>query len=277
MKILFNSGGALVDLTGAVIGINSAIATNGFSATYIGYGFAIPIDMAKSVAQDLIENGEVSRGYIGVSILEVDAATAKAIGLDRAKGIMIQRIVEDGSAAGKDIVEGDVILEVDGKEVNKPNQLQSYIATRRAGTEVELLIYRDGKNIKRSVTLKPREKDSNEQVAKSASKTEKKKNENEIAEISFEKLGLTVTDLSANIAKKYKVDDGILIKEVKRFSKAANQRLFEGLVIVEVDKISISSVSDFEDIVESKNGSAILLKVQDQAGNTSFIGLEIPE
>ena len=272
-----NSGGALVDLTGAVIGINSAIATNGFSATYIGYGFAIPIDMAKSVAQDLIENGEVSRGYIGVSIGEVDAATAKAIGLDRARGIMIQRIVEDGSAAGKDIVEGDVILEVDGREVNKPNQLQSYIATRRAGTEVELLIYRDGKNIKRSVTLKPREKDSNEKVAKSASKTEKKKNENEIAEISFEKLGLTVTDLSANIAKKYKVDDGILIKEVKRFSKAANQRLFEGLVIVEVDKNSISSVSDFEDIVESKNGSAILLKVQDQAGNTSFIGLEIPE
>ena len=272
-----NSGGALVDLTGAVIGINSAIATNGFSASYIGYGFAIPIDMAKSVAQDLIENGEVSRGYIGVSIGEVDAATAKAIGLDRARGIMIQRIVEDGSAAGKDIVEGDVILEVDGREVNKPNQLQSYIATRRAGTEVELLIYRDGKNIKRTVTLKPREKDSSEKIASSKSKKEKKRSENEIAEVNFDKLGLSVTDLSASMAKKYKVEDGILIKEVKKFSKAANQRLFEGLVIVEVDKKTISSVSDFEDIVESKNGNAILLKVQDQAGNTSFIGLEIPE
>jgi serine protease Do len=272
-----NSGGALVDLTGAVIGINSAIATNGFSSSYIGYGFAIPIDMAKSVAQDLIENGEVSRGYIGVSIGEVDAPTAKAIGLDKARGIMIQRIVEDGSAAGKDILEGDVILEVDGREVNKPNQLQSYIATRRAGTEVELLIYRDGKNIKRKVTLKPREKDASEKVAKSESKTEKKKKENEIAEINFDKLGLTVRDLSDNLAKQYKVENGIFVKEVKRFSKAANQRLFEGLVIVEVDKKPISSVSEFEDIVESKNGSAVLLKVQDQTGTTSFIGLEIPE
>lgn len=272
-----NSGGALVDLTGAVIGINSAIATNGFSSSYIGYGFAIPIDMAKSVAQDLIENGEVSRGYIGVSIGEVDAPTAKAIGLDKPKGIMIQRIVEDGSAAGKDIVEGDVILKVDGREVNKPNELQSYIATRRAGTDVELLIYRDGKNIKRTVTLKPREKASNEKVAKSESKTEKKKNENEVAEINFDKLGLTVRDLSDDVAKKYKVEKGIFVTEVKRFSKAANQRLFEGLVIVEVDKNPISSVSDFEDIVKSKNGNAILLKVQDQAGNTSFIGLEIPE
>ena len=272
-----NSGGALVDLTGAVIGINSAIATNGFSSSYIGYGFAIPIDMAKSVAQDLIENGEVSRGYIGVSILEVDAATAKAIGLDRAKGIIIQRIVEDGSASGEDIIEGDVILEVDGREVNKPNQLQSYIATKRAGSDVELLLYRDGKNIKRTVTLKARENTSNTEVAKSETKTDKRKSENEIAEVNFSKLGLTVRDLSENLTKKYKVQNGILIKEVKRFSKAANQRLFEGLIIVEVDKQPISSVSDFDDIIDSKNGSAILLKVQDQNGNTSFVGLEIPD
>jgi Do/DeqQ family serine protease len=272
-----NSGGALVDLNGAVIGINSAIATNGFSSSYIGYGFAIPIDMAKAVAQDLIEHGEVSRGYIGVSIMEVDAATAKAIGLDKPMGIMIQRIVEDGSASGEDILAGDVILEVDGREVNKPNQLQSYVATRRAGTSVELLIYRDGKEIKRSVTLKARDKEKNDDSKIAESSKKEKKNDNEISEITFDNIGLTVRDLSDNLAKKYKVENGIYVKDVKRFSKAANQRLFEGLIIVEVDKKAIDSVDDFENIVDAKSGSAVLLKVQDQNGNTSFVGLEIPE
>jgi len=272
-----NSGGALVDLNGAVIGINSAIATNGFSSSYIGYGFAIPINMAKSVAQDLIENGEVSRGYIGVSIAEVDAATAKAIGLDKPKGIMIQNVVEDGSAANEDILAGDVILEVDGKEVNKPNQLQSYIATRRAGTEVELLLYRDGSEIKRSVVLKARETGKNEETKLASNKTKKKKDSDEVSEVTFDNLGLTVTDLSENLSKKYKIDEGIFVKDVKKYSKAANQRLFPGLAIVEVDKKAISSVEDFEEIINSKNGDAVLLKVQDQEGNTSFVGLEIPE
>ncbi len=271
-----NSGGALVDLNGAVIGINSAIATNGFAASYIGYGFAIPINMAKSVAQDLIENGEVSRGYIGVSIKEVDAATAKALGLAKPMGIMIQNVVEDGAASKEDIIAGDVILKVDGRDVNQPNELQSYIARKRAGDNVDLLIFRDGDEITRSVKLKARETDENKDKVNVDSKKEKKKDPSEISEITFDDLGLTVRDLSDDINKKYKVDNGIYIKDVKRFSKAANQRLFPGLVIVEVDKKNIDSVEDFEDILKSKKGDAILLKVQDQDGNTSFVGLEIP-
>jgi serine protease Do len=266
----------LVDLNGAVIGINSAIATNGFAASYIGYGFAIPINMAKSVAQDLIENGKVSRGYIGVSIKEVDAATSKALGLTKPMGIMIQNVVEDGAASKEDIIAGDVILKVDGRDVNQPNELQSYIARKRAGDNVDLLIFRDGDEITRSVKLKARETDENKDKVNVDSKKEKKKDPSEISEITFDDLGLTVRDLSDDINKKYKVDNGIYIKDVKRFSKAANQRLFPGLVIVEVDKKNIDSVEDFEDILKSKKGDAILLKVQDQDGNTSFVGLEIP-
>lgn len=271
-----NSGGALVDLNGAVIGINSAIATNGFNASYIGYGFAIPINMAKSVAQDLIENGEVSRGYIGVSIREVDAATARALGLEKPMGIMIQNVVEDGAASKEDIIAGDVILKVDGRDVNKPNELQSYIARKRAGINVELLIFRDGDEITRTVKLKARDdkKDDTELALKN--KKEKKKDPNEINEITFDNLGLTVRDITDDLAKKYKIENGIFVKDVKRFSKAANQRLFPGLVIVEVDKKDIDSVDDFEDIIKSKEGDAVLLKVQDKDGNTSFIGLEIP-
>ncbi|MCB9206595.1 MAG: Do family serine endopeptidase [Ignavibacteriales bacterium] len=272
-----NSGGALVDLNGAVIGINSAIATNGYSSSYIGYGFAIPVNLAKAVAKDLIENGEVKRGYIGVSIAEVDAATAKAVGLDKPKGIMIQNVIEDGAAANEDIKAGDIILKVDGKDVNKPNELQSYVATKRAGNEVELELYRDGNEISRSVKLKSRDGEKEDSKKVVDAKTEKKK-DNEITTESFDNLGLTVQDISKNDAKQLKVDDGILVKDVKRFSKAANQRLMQGLVIVEVDKKPIHSVEDFKEIIESKAGDAVLLKVIYPAdGNTAFIGLEIPE
>ncbi len=272
-----NSGGALVNLEGAVIGINSAIATNGFSASYIGYGFAIPINLAKSVAEDLIEHGKVSRGYIGVSISEVDIATAKAIGLDKPKGIMIQAIVEDGAASKEDIEAGDVILEVDGREVNRPNELQSYIARKHAGTEVELKLYRDGKTITRNVTLKARDDDNTEKITLADTESKENKDAEEINEIKFDELGLTVKDLPKSTLKKFNVKNGIYVKDVERFSKAANQRLFPGVIIVEVDKKPIKSVSKFKKIVENKKGDAILLKIQDEKGNTNFVGLEIPE
>jgi serine protease Do len=108
-----NSGGALVDLSGAVIGVNSAIAASR-TGTYIGYGFAIPINLAKAVAKDLIAHGKVSRGYIGINIGEVDDAMAKSLGLDRPRGIIVQGLVAGGAAADADVKEGDVILKVDG-------------------------------------------------------------------------------------------------------------------------------------------------------------------
>ncbi len=271
-----NSGGALVDLTGAVVGINSAIATNGFSATYIGYGFAIPINIAKSVAEDLIENGEVSRGYIGVSITEVDAATAKAVGLDKPMGIMIQNVVEDGSAASEDILAGDIILEIDGKVIDKPNQLQSYIATKRAGTEVHLTLFRDGKKIRRDVTLKARANEKEETTEFVDTKKEKKKDNNNIQEVSFKQLGLTVQDLTDSGLKKYKVKNGVMIKDIEQFSKASDQSLFPGWVITQVDKKNINSAEDFEELINSKKGEAVLLRLVDEQGNTRFVGLEIP-
>ena len=153
-----NSGGALVDLSGSVIGINSAIAAGG-GGTYIGYGFAIPVNLAKAVAQDLIAHGKVSRGYIGINIGEVDNAIAKSLGMDKPKGIIIQGIVEDGAASQSDLRAGDVILEINDREVNRPNQLQSYVASLTAGTTVNLKIFRDGEILERKVTLKARDED----------------------------------------------------------------------------------------------------------------------
>ncbi|PIQ07559.1 MAG: trypsin [Ignavibacteriales bacterium CG18_big_fil_WC_8_21_14_2_50_31_20] len=269
-----NSGGALVDLNGEVIGINSAIATNGMTGTYIGYGFAIPINLAKVVAEDLISSGKVKRGYIGVRIEEVDADLAKAVGLDTPRGILIQQVMEDGAAANSDIKAGDIILKIDGKEVNKPNELQSHVASKRAGDKIELDIFRDGDNISREIKLKARDE---ENIEVAADNNIVKERNGDIEEINFENLGLTVRDLRKQELDKYKVKSGVVISKVKKFSKADNQRLFAGWVITEVDRKKIESVSDLENEFTNKKGEAVLLKVVDDAGSSRFVGIEISE
>ncbi|GBD89802.1 putative periplasmic serine endoprotease DegP-like precursor [bacterium BMS3Abin04] len=271
-----NSGGALVDLNGAVVGINSAIATNGMSGTYIGYGFAIPINLAKSVAQDLIANGKVSRGYIGVQISEVDAATAKAVGLAKPTGVMIQNIVKDGSAASADIKAGDIILKIDNKVVNQPNELQGYVATKRAGDEVTLTLFRNGDTIERTVKLKSRNSAGDETVVNNDKKEEKKDNEG-LEEITFKDLGLSVKDMNKSQLKKFDAENGILITGVKEFSPAANQRLRPGYIIIEANNNKVESAKDFEKIIDKKKGKAILLKIKADKENTFFVGLEIPK
>ena len=270
-----NSGGALVDLSGAVVGVNSAIATRG-TGTYIGYGFAIPINLAKAVAKDLIAHGSVSRGYIGILIGEIDDAMAKSLGMDKPRGIIVQDLVKDGAAANADIKVGDVILKIDGKEVNQANQLQSYVATKTAGTTVTLVIFRDGKEVERKVKLKARESDvKTEPVVDNSSKDNNK--EGKTTTRTFDELGFTVKDLTKNDKEKYKADNGVVITDIKPFSKAEDQRLFKGLIIVEADKKKINDVDDLKDVFDKKKGSAVLLKLQDADGVNQFRGIEIPE
>jgi len=270
-----NSGGAMVDLSGAVVGINSAIATQG-TGTYIGYGFAIPINLAKTVAKEIIAYGKVNRGYIGVNIGEVNDALAKSVGLDRPRGVIIQGMVEGGAASETDLKSGDIILTIDGREVNKPNELQSYVASKSAGAIINLKIFRDGKEIERKITLKSRDEDSKTKPVtmkdEGSSKSNPKSNS-----VSFESIGLTVKNMSESDKEKLNVNDGVLITKVEDFSKAADQRLASGLVIVEADKKKVTDVNSFEKIVDGKKGKAVLLKVQDKDGNSRFIGLEIPE
>ena len=271
-----NSGGALVDLSGAVIGVNSAIASSS-GGTYIGYGFAIPINLAKSVSQDLIAHGKVSRGYIGINIGEVDDAIAKSIGLDKPKGVIIQGIVEDGAASKADIRAGDVIIEIDGRPVNKPNELQSYVASLSAGTTVKLKLFRDGQTIERNVTLKARESDTKTEPASENNEESEGNNNSSVTTSTFDNLGLTVKNLTEKDKSDFKVNHGVLITDVKPFSVAEDQRLFAGLVIVEANKEQINNVQDFKNAVDKKKGSALLLKVVDQDGNNRFVGIEIPE
>ncbi len=268
-----NSGGALVDLSGAVIGINTAIATR--SGTYIGYGFAIPINLARSVAKDLIAHGKISRGYIGVQIREVDASLAKSLGLDKPTGVIVEGLVDDGAAKQADVKRGDVILEIDGLQVDKPNQLQSYVASKSAGTKVKLSIWRDGKNIEKTVTLKP--KNEKEEVTTAQNDESDSRSESSSGTVKFDNIGLTVKNMTQREKETYKLDNGVMISSVETFGKAQTQGLGTGLVITKAAKKEIKNVDELKSILDKNKGNAVLLEVVDSKGTARFVGIEIPE
>ncbi|TAK56656.1 MAG: Do family serine endopeptidase [Bacteroidetes bacterium] len=273
-----NSGGPLVNLSGEVVGINSAIATT--NARYQGYGFAIPINLATTVASDIIKYGKVRRGYLGVSIRSVDETDAKAFGLDRAKGALIESVQEDGAAAEAGIKQGDIVLSVDGKEVNSSSELQSTVARHHPGEEVSLVLFREGKTIKKSIMLRSREGEA--LTAKDTeSRSTAKRDTDESASLktaSFESLGLSVRNLSSEEKREYDVENGVMISDVKRFGEAFNRRLTRGDVIMEADKKEIASVKDLKSVIEKqKAGDALLMRVKRENGQIQFIAIQIPK
>jgi serine protease Do len=270
-----NSGGPLVDLNGDVIGINTAIATT--NARYQGYGFAIPVNLAKTVVEDLIKYGEVRRGFIGVRIGGVDDVTAKSIGLDGARGVLIQSLETGGAGEAAGLVAGDVILSVDGKKVNAANELQSLIARKHPGDVVALEIFRNRKVIEKKVTLK-----SKNPVVRTARNTdagdssEKGDRGEKIATLNLKKLGLELTELSREQKKELAVDEGVMVSGVGRFSEAFDRGLREGDVIVEADQKPIGSISDMQKVLDAHgSGDAILLRVKRDTG-LAFAAIEIP-
>ena len=271
-----NSGGPLVNLNGEVIGINTAIATR--TGGYQGYGFTIPINLAKTVAEDLINTGRVRRGYLGVMIQTVDATIAKAKGLERTQGVVIQTVQEGSAAGAAGVKEGDIILSVDGRDVNAANELQGIIARKHPGDAVTLTLYRDGKKLEKKVTL--RERDAKEELAAATeeSNDDSRSESTSSKTLSLDNLGLTVKNLSASVKKEQKVENGVQVAEVKTFSEAHNRGLRPNDVIIEADKRKINSVNDLKEVIEGhKAGDAIMLRVKSEDGSSRFVAVQIPK
>jgi Do/DeqQ family serine protease len=150
-----NSGGALVNVEGELVGISTAIATE--SGSYEGYGFAVPVNLVRRVVQDLITYGEVQRGFLGVSILPIDAQAAQELGLEEIGGVYITEARRGGAAYQGGVRGGDVVLAIDGQRVNAPNELQSLIARRRPGEQLSLQVWRDGQRRMLNVVLMGRD------------------------------------------------------------------------------------------------------------------------
>lgn len=265
-----NSGGALVDINGLVVGINAAIKTT--TGYYQGYGFAIPINIAKSVASELIKNGKIERGYIGVSIKDVDSKEAKGLGLDKARGVLIQNVIKGGAGDDAGLKTGDVVFSVDGKEVNAANELQTIIGSKRPGETAKLVVFREGKTMDVDVKLKPKTED----ISFNNNLQGQKKDDSELNFKKFDMLGLIVTELSENVKKQNEVEYGVVVKDVAHFSEAFNRGLRSGFVIIEADKKKITSIADLENILNSKNkGDVLVLKVVTQMKDIRLVAIEI--
>jgi len=253
-----NSGGALLNLKGHVIGINTAIATR--TNYYMGYGFAVPINIAKSVVKDLMEYGEVRRGYLGVYIEAMDPVKARGVKLDKPRGVLVINVIAKSAADKAGIKEGDVILSVNGQEVNQPNELQARVAIQNPGDKVDLEVWRYGKKMQVTATLQGRDGESS--VA--ASKKEEKKE-------SIRNVGLTIQNLTAEQARNLELKAGVLVMNVDRGSVASRAGLNRGDVIFEINNNEIKSVNDFySKIGEMNTGEVVSLKVRRKQNNNLF-------
>jgi serine protease Do len=270
-----NSGGGLFDMHGAVIGINTAIASQ--SGMFAGYGFAVPINMARSIAMDLIKNGKVNRGYIGVQIRAVDATEAEALGLDRPHGVRIDNVQKGQAGDQAGLKQDDIILSVDGHPTDAANQLQSLIAMHHAGDKVALHVWRDGKEIEKTVTLKAREDaETTASVSADDENSDNSDNSSGKSTASLDNIGMTVRNLTSADKEKFGVSAGVYITRVDRASEAYDRGLDRGWVITQAARQSVKTAGDFEKVIEQFKGKSLGLTVKDTKGDSHFVAIRVP-
>ncbi len=272
-----NSGGPLVNISGEVIGVNSAIATT--NARYQGYSFAIPINLAKKVAGDLIKFGKVRRGYIGVRIQDVDAITAKAAGLSKAEGVFVRDVNKNSAGEAAGLQSGDIILSVDGKAVDSPNSLQSLVANYYPGDKISLKVFRNGKTLEKSVVLKSI--DEVEQVASNKESDDSKEMPKESSasrKVTLDDLGLTVKALDAATKKSIGEDNGVVVDNVDPYGPAFERGLTQGDVILSVGTDKIKDPDQFKSAIKRLNpGDAVMLRVKGNDKTIRYVAIELPK
>lgn len=257
-----NSGGPAFDMQGNVIGVNTAIfSPNGGN---VGIAFAIPASVVKQVTGQLIEDGSVTRGFLGVGIQDVSRDIAESVGLDSARGALVTEPSEGGPAASAGIRSGDVITEVDGEEISNALDLSRTIAGKSPGATVEVKLWRSGEEQTISVTLGTLD----ETVAAAPDEPTPPADINEPAPTS---VGLTLVPNAEGV--------GLLIQDVDPASTAAEKGFAVGDTILQVDNKDVSSVAEFEDAIasvkDSGRGTALVKAQRD--GQTRFVGLPLGE
>ncbi len=248
-----NSGGPLVNIKGELIGINTAI----FSRTggYQGIGFAVPSNMARSIMEHLIKNGKVIRGWLGITIQRITPELAKEFALKTLKGTLVSDVSKDSPAEKAGLKRGDVIQEINNKEIEDIESLRNMVAQSEVGSTIKLKVVRDGKTIFLNATVGEMSK---ELVKSVPEKIEESAEQNILA-------GFSVTDLTPEIAKQLglsREEKGVVIVRVKPESAAEEAELKRGDVIQEINRKKINNSKDFSNIVSRiKEGDTVLLFV----------------
>jgi serine protease Do len=236
-----NSGGALVNTNGQLIGINAAIASN--TGSYTGYSFAIPVNIVRKVMNDLLQFGKVQRAYLGVTFEEIDSKFAKEKNIDKVKGIYITAIDDDGSAKNAGIVVGDIITKIGNSAINSSSELQEAVATHSPGDKVTVSYTRDGKDKEVIVTLK------------NISGTTDIVKKDETTGISL--LGASFEVATKEELRTLGLEYGIKVSKLETgLLKSAGVK--EGFIITSVDKKAIKSIDDLQTALADKKGGVLI-------------------
>jgi serine protease Do len=260
-----NSGGPLVNMQGQVVGINAAIASP--TGYFQGYGFAIPMDLARRSMEDLIEYGQIRRPYLGIQMNDVDADEAEYYGLPRTAGALIVEVPDDGPARDAGIRADDIIVGVDDQDVESSSHLQALIAQRRPGDQVRIRLYRD--RAPQEVTVRLGERELGPQPERQAA-----------AEPSVdERIGIELVELTDEIARElgYSEAGGVVVRRVAPNSPADRRNVSPGLRIIEIDGEAITGLDGAEaHLSELEPGDLVALRVEDPNGNRRNIVIRIP-
>ena len=260
-----NSGGALLNSSGDLIGINTAIYSNGyFDRGNQGVGFAIPSNMVKKVMSDLINYGKVVRSYIGVQIQPIDDTSAKALGLKSSMGALVANVISDGPADKAGIETGDVIVEFDGMSIKSVDHLRNNVSISKPDASYSLTVVRDGR--KKSFKVKLEKMPSDDQLAVENQKQ------------STNELGIEVSELNPSIRREYGVesqDFGIVVTKVLLDSPANEAGIQTGDLITRVGSRRCRSVKQFDSLVKNTKRRGMLMLHIKRDGNAQYVTLDL--
>lgn len=262
-----NSGGALVSLNGELIGINSQILSGGAGGGNIGIAFSIPSNMAKSVMEQLIKDGKVRRGMLGINIQNVTEELAKTLELDQRSGVIVSN-VRKGTAADKaGIKRNDLIVAINGEKIEDSNVLRNKVASSLPGSEIKVTIMRDGKEIELTATLDEFEAGN----ARNVGPGRNDENDGGLQNQSG-KLGLSLEPVTPAIAKQLGLDsdEGMVVTEVDPDGPAAEEGVARGDVIIEVNKKQVNSIADVQSALGSSGDKPVLLLIS-RRGTTIYL------
>ncbi len=266
-----NSGGPLFNMKGEVIGINTAI----FSPTggSVGISFAIPSALAKPVISQIIKYGRTKRGWLGVRIQHVTKEIAESFGLDTARGALVASVNENGPAKIAGLKAGDIILEINGRQIKEMKYLPRIVAENEIGAKVEIKYWRNNKIHTTKAIIGELEKAEEEGLLYNTSRSTN-------GSIYIDQIGVKLIDLNNELRDQYNISqniEGVLVIEVDPVSDAANKGIYEGVVIMEINQQPISSPKDVLDIVDKaqKSGRKSILLLVNDSGNARFIALKL--
>ena len=259
-----NSGGPLFNLDGEVVGVNSQIFTR--SGGSIGLSFSIPSLVVENVIGQLMERGSVVRGWLGVTIQNVDRTLAESFGLDRPQGALVAQVGDDSPAEAAGIEPGDIIVNVDGSDIEVSADLPHVVGLIAPDTKVNMVVIRDGEPTRLRVRIGSLGADEPMRLSTVAPEPGK-----------LETLGMTIEAADEAVLDRAGLRGGVLVTDVENNSVAAEAGIAPGDVITMFGRSAISSLSDIEDVLEIvEPGDSVRLRVSRQ-GNFSFLGLVIPD